>query len=310
MSADPAPTDGAGSGVLRLGVILPNSGPQADPERLAAAAQAAEQTGAASVWVSDHLLLIDAPVRDYPFSSDGRPTWSPEANWYEALSCCSFLSGITSRVRIGTATLTLPQRNVLQLAKETATIDRLSGGRLELGVGVGWSEAEMAALGYDYRRRGPRLEEMVRVLRDCWTGRPRPFDGRDVQVPDGLRLHPRPVQPLGPPLLIGGMSPAAVRRAATIGDGWLAIAFTDSWDEMELRTGVARLRALSSDRDRPARGVLKLHCRDGEYSRMEGLLARSIELGFDEVMIDLPWELGVTPAMEVLAPLLAIGTPS
>jgi probable F420-dependent oxidoreductase len=292
---------------MGLGAILPNSGPLADG--FAAAALAAEAAGVDSVWVSDHLLLIDRAVTDYPFSADGHPTWSPDTDWYEALTCCSYLAAITSRVRIGTATLILPQRNVLQLAKETATIDRLSDGRLQLGVGVGWSAAEMAALGYDYGSRGIRFEEMVTVLRDCWGGQSAAFDGAALQVEEGLRFNPRPDQPDGPPVLIGGMSAVAIRRAATIGDGWLAIAFTDDWDARVLGAGLHRFSALSTAAQHrlPRRALLKLHCRDGNFDRMDGCLERAYELGFDEVMVDVPWGLGPAAATDMLMRLRAVG---
>lgn len=300
---------------MRLGAILPNSGPTAGRDALIAAAQTAEATGADSVWVSDHLLLVDRPVSDYPFSADGQPTWSPETDWYEALACCAFLAGVTHSVRIGTATLTLAQRNVLQLAKETATIDQLSSGRLVLGVGVGWSEIEMTALGYAFERRGVRFEEMITVLRACWAGRSPQFRGEQVVVDAGLTFLPRPVRPEGPPLLVGGMSPVAIRRAATVGDGWLAIAFTDDWDVSRLLEGQARLREIAGREDNgsiarqrgaPPRSVLKLHCRDADYTRMATCLSAAREVGFDEVLVDLPWTLGAAAVEDVLGPLVVL----
>lgn len=287
---------------MTLGVILPNSGALTSRLGLAAMGHAAEEAGAASIWVSDHVLIVDRPVTDYPFSTDGEVTWKRDDDWYEALCCCAYLAAVTTSCRIGTAVLILPQRNVLQLAKETATIDRLSAGRLDLGVGVGWSEAEMTALGYDYPSRGKRFEDMVAVLRSCWTGRTSAFTGQVLDVEDGLLFHPRPVSPQGPPLLVGGMSPAAIRRAATMGDGWLAIAFTDRWDEAELADGFSRWRrqAARLDRESQPRGVLKLHCRDGAYERLDECAAQAFELGFDEVLVDLPWSLGVEAAAETL----------
>lgn len=293
---------------MNLGAILPNSGALASRPGLAAMARAAESAGAASVWVSDHLVMPGRPVTDYPFSGDGRPTWKADTDWYEALACCAYLAAVTSTCRIGTAVLILPQRNVLHLAKETSTIDQLSGGRLELGVGVGWSEAEMTALGYDYHSRGGRFEEMLAALRACWTGRTSAVHGRHLDLEDGLLMYPVPVTTAGPPLLVGGMSPVAIRRAATIGDGWLAIAFTDDWDDAGLEGGLSRLQehSLRAGHEESPRAVLKLHCRDDAYELLDQFVLRARDLGFGELIIDLPWSRGTDAAASTLSRVAAL----
>lgn len=291
---------------MKLGAILPNSGEFARRPGLGSTARTAEAAGADSVWVSDHLLLVDQDVLDYPFSADGRPTWSPRTDWYEALACCAFLAAVTTQCRIGTATLILPQRNVLQLAKETATIDQLSAGRLELGVGVGWSEAEMTALGYDFASRGARFEQLIAALRMSWSGRTSALHSDQLDIAEGLMLHPVPVAPTGPPILVGGMSPVAIRRAATIGDGWLAIAFSDAWDEADLISGLALLAKHAVGRTEPPRTLLKLHCRDGDVERLGQCLLRARALGFDELLLDLPWSRGLDASGESLNALIQL----
>jgi probable F420-dependent oxidoreductase len=267
-------------------------------------AVAAEAAGASSVWVSDHLLMVDADVQGYPYSGDGRPTWPADVEYYEAFVCCALMAAATATCRIGTAALILPQRNVLEVAKTAMSLDALSNGRLVLGVGAGWHELEMEALGYPFRFRGKRFDEMLDVLHDCWSGRPGPFAGQHVTVPPGVVLSPRPARAGGPPLLVGGMSDAAVRRAATRGDGWLAIAFVATWDARALRERMSVALELSrqSIRSMPFTATLKLHARTAEeVAEVPTLAWDAVSLGFQEVIVEPPWELGLERACELIA---------
>ncbi|HET9927541.1 MAG TPA: TIGR03619 family F420-dependent LLM class oxidoreductase, partial [Rubrobacter sp.] len=201
---------------------IPNDSAKAHDIGLTNMGRLAEEAGADSLWVNDHLLMVESGRSPYPFTPDGAFPWPMDLPRYECLTAASFLAATTSRCRVGTSVLILPQRNVLELAKTTATLDALSGGRFVLGIGVGWFAEEMEALGYQFDTRGRRTDEMIEVLRHCWTGRPQPFQGKEIAVPEGLIFEPRPSQPNGPPILVGGMSRAALRRAALHGDGWLA----------------------------------------------------------------------------------------
>jgi probable F420-dependent oxidoreductase len=260
-------------------------------------AVAAEAAGADGLWVSDHLLMVDADTTDYPFSADGRPTWPADAPYLESLTCCSAMAAATSRCRVGTAVLVLPQRHVLELAKVAATIDVLSRGRLVLGVGAGWYRHEFEALGYSFERRGRRFDEMLEVLRSCWTGRPAAFAGRELQIPPGVVLEPRPAQPGGPPLLVGGTSPAALRRAALRADGWLGIAWVDRLDLDALARQVEELRRLRAD----AGATLKLHAAPEHAGELPAALERLAPLALDEVIVEPPWALGIDAACETIA---------
>jgi alkanesulfonate monooxygenase SsuD/methylene tetrahydromethanopterin reductase-like flavin-dependent oxidoreductase (luciferase family) len=166
---------------------------------------------------------------------------------------------------------------------------------------VGWSEAEMTALGHDFAARGRRFEEMLAVLRRCWTGRTEEFHGETLDVPGGLVFMPRPVTG-GLPLLLGGMSPVAVRRAAALGDGWLAIGFVDDWDPAGLAERLKEFRFRWHDlgRDGEPRAVLKLHCATG-FDRLRACARWALRAGFDEVMIDLPWSRGLDAAARTFA---------
>jgi probable F420-dependent oxidoreductase len=295
MSEDHAPP--------RLGAIIPNEG--AVPGRLGIAAmgRAAEAAGADGVWVSDHLVLVDVEQRDYPYAADGRMTWPVETDYYEAFACLATLAAATQRVRVGTAVLVLPQRNALEVAKVAATLDRISGGRMALGVGVGWNRTEMAALGYDPATRGRRMDVMLDVIHAAFTGRVGARPDAVPPVPEGTIVRPLPLRPAGVPLLVGGMGDAALRRAAERGDGWLAIAFAHEWDAARLE---ATLRDVLARRDRarpgrPFETVLKLHGRPDRAHELPGLAARAAAMGFGEVIVEPPWSEGMDRGAEVIA---------
>jgi probable F420-dependent oxidoreductase len=262
-------------------------------------ARAAEDAGADSLWVADHLVMVDRETTDYPYSPDGKPGWNVEADIFESFSCCALMAGVTSRCELGTAVVVLPQRNTLEVAKVAATIDALSGGRFVLGVGAGWNSQEFAALGYSFADRGPRMSEMLQVLRASWAGRPTRFDGEHVKVPAGVVLHPRPVRNPGPPLLVGGNSDAALRRAAEFGDGWLGTTSTRKFDRERdaLQAALETVKELRSgfDRKEPFRLALKLNvpAENAELVRQVSEVAR---IGFDDVLIDVPWAKGIDAA--------------
>jgi probable F420-dependent oxidoreductase len=291
---------------MRLGVFVSNEGNHASRLGLAEMAVAAEEAAADGLWVSDHLLMLDEPTREYPFSRDGSPPWAMTDDYYEALSCCAWIAAVTRRCRVGTAILVLPQRNVLEVAKIAATLDRLSSGRFVLGVGVGWYSAEMEALGYDFKSRGRRTDEMLDVLRDCWDGRPSPYDGTQIKVPDGVVLEPRPAQRPGVPLLIGGMSAVARRRAARHGDGWLAIAGADDWDPQSLSAGIADVQARREEHDAPFETVLQLNADPTDTARILELVREAAELGVNEVIVEPPWAQGVPEARAMVAEVKAV----
>lgn len=285
---------------MKIGATVPNAGEVVGALGFVRMAQAAERAGAASIWVSDHLLMVDNDSTDYPYSADGRPSWPRAADYYEALICLATAAGATARIRLGTAILVLPQRNVLEVAKMAATLDQLSGGRFVLGVGAGWSKDEFEALGYTYEDRGARFNEMLQVLRHCWSGRPPRFDGEHVRCPPNVILNPLPVATDGLPVLVGGRSQLAIRRAALYGDGWVAIAFAPEWNADALSEKLATLRRLRVDEGdgRVLYNVLKLHAYDGDWDRLPALVREAQALGFDEVTVDLPWSHGIEAAVE------------
>jgi probable F420-dependent oxidoreductase len=215
---------------MRIGAKLPNSGPlSAD---IPSAAEALERAGFDSVWVADHIVMPETIASPYPFAADGRATWPTDTPYVDALIALALAAAVTKRVRLGTAALVLPQRNPVQLAKQAASIDVASGGRLELGVGAGWLAEEFAALNVPFAKRGERMDEWLAILRECWTGRPRARTSEFYDLPAGTLCLPRPAHDI--PLLIGGHSPAALRRARA-NDGWLAQQDADKLDPTALR---------------------------------------------------------------------------
>ncbi|HEX6210756.1 MAG TPA: LLM class F420-dependent oxidoreductase [Methylomirabilota bacterium] len=211
---------------MKIGFSLLNNWGVEDVHALVDLASRAEALGVDSVWVHDHVFN----VRHVLERIGGRP-------YYEPLTLLSFVAARTSRVRLGTSVLVLPYHNPVRLAKTAATLDVLSGGRLVLGVGVGAIEQEMQAMGTPFKERGAFTDEAIAVMRALWTQERPSFDGRYSQFA-GMPFSPKPVQKPSIPLVIGGVSRAAIRRAARLGDGWQPLGLTPE----ALEQGMALLR--------------------------------------------------------------------
>jgi probable F420-dependent oxidoreductase len=185
-------------------VHLPQYGRAAGAEAISRAAKQAEDLGFADVWVSDHLAVpADAPY--------------PPPFLYEPVVALTWAAAATQTIGLGTSVLVLPYRHPLHLAKELATLDQLSGGRLTIGVGSGWLEAEFDALGVSYAQRGARTDEAIDAMRACWGEQPVTFKGATVEF-DDMKIVPTPAHTI--PIWVGGRAAPALRRAVTKGDGW------------------------------------------------------------------------------------------
>jgi probable F420-dependent oxidoreductase len=192
---------------MQVGVHLPQYGRVAGAEAIGRAARHAEELGFADVWVSDH--IVHPAAQTYP---------SPYL--FDPLVTLTWAAAVTSRIGLGTSVLVVPTHNPLELANTLASLDALSGGRLTVAVGVGWSEPEYEALGYDFHTRGARLDEAIDLFRVVWSQDPCTFHGRFTSFTD-LRVLPQPTRPV--PLWIGGSSEPAYRRTAAKGDGYQAV---------------------------------------------------------------------------------------
>jgi probable F420-dependent oxidoreductase len=211
---------------VKLGFSLLNNWGIDDPQALVDLACLAEEFGVDSVWVHDHVFNV-GHVFD---RIGGRP-------YYEPLTLLSFVAARTTRVRLGTSVLVLPYHNPVRLAKVAATLDVLSGGRLIMGVGVGLIEKEIRAMGSPYAERGAFTDESIAVMRALWTQDEPKFDGKFSRF-DGMKFSPKPVQKPTIPIVIGGVSRHAIRRAARLGDGWQPLGLSPE----ALGQGMAALR--------------------------------------------------------------------
>ncbi|HEY3246796.1 MAG TPA: LLM class F420-dependent oxidoreductase [bacterium] len=197
---------------MKLGVVFPTTEVGNDPGAIAGFAQAAESLG------YDHLLAYDHVLGAVPRSEQWQG-YTHEDPFHEILTLLAYLAGQTTTIVLATGILILPQRQTALVAKQTAEIDILSGGRLRLGVGVGWNSVEYEALGMDWRTRGARMEEQVRALRALWTNPTVTFRGRFHRIVNA-GINPLPVQrPI--PIWMGGESDAVIRRVARLADGWI-----------------------------------------------------------------------------------------
>lgn len=195
---------------LRFSTRAPNSdylGFEASPEAIVAAAQKAEAVGFDAIFVNDHIIVGD----------DARS--APWTNVYDPLVAMSFIAAHTSRIGVGVSVLIMPYRNPIATAKALATLDRMSGGRLTIGVGAGWNEAESAALGVNFHQRGARTNEYLRLWQACWAPGTVSFAGKFFAFTD-MHINPKPIQQPQPPIWIGGTSDAALRRAARFAAVW------------------------------------------------------------------------------------------
>jgi probable F420-dependent oxidoreductase len=251
---------------MRVGIHLPQIGRKAGPDGIKRAAIQAEALGFADVWTSEHIIVPAGAM--YP----------PSPNFYDPVLTLTWAAAYTNRVRLGTSVLVLPMRHPLPLAKELATLQNLSGGRLILGAGVGWMEAEFAALGVPFNERGRRMDEGIALMRAVWGDDPVTFPTRWIQAEvDNMRMMPKPEKPI--PIWIGGTSEPALKRAARF-DGWHG----SRANSQQAKPLVAQLRAERPDAD----FVLSLRAAwDGKSEdELKARLQDFAEVGIDHVMVE------------------------
>jgi probable F420-dependent oxidoreductase len=169
--------------------------------------------------------MVDRPASRYPYSADGQIAVPVTADWLDPLLGLSFTAAVTSRIGLATGVLLLPEHNPVIVAKQAATLDVLSGGRVTLGVGIGWSAEEFAALGIGFNRRGQRTAEYVAAMRALWADDVASFSGEFVRF-ERIRVNPKPLRARRIPVIVGGNSDAALRRVAAFGDGWYGFNLT------------------------------------------------------------------------------------
>jgi probable F420-dependent oxidoreductase len=269
---------------VQLGFGLPISGAWATPDNQIRLARRAEELGWRSLWTLQRLLVPEHP--------DQRSGNAAYASILDAIVPLAFVAGHTSRIRLGVSVVNMPFIAPPVLAKQLTTLDILSGGRLDVGLGLGWMREEYAAAGAPYRHRGARAEEFIAALRALWTADVVEFHGELYEIPRS-RVEPKPLQRPHPPLLLGGAAHAALRRAGRIADGWTSSSGADL-TRLGESIEVVRQAAREAGRDPSA---LRFVCRGPLRVRPAGDPARSPLSGsFDEIRGDLDslLEQGVT----------------
>src|SRR5437879_4151705 len=243
---------------MQFGFNLPNTGALAAPDVVVRITREGEALGYDYLTVTDHVVLPDMAEPGYPYSESGAFYSTDSAYRHEMLTLAAWLAAITARLRLVLAVLVVPHRPAVLAAKQLATIDVLSGGRLTVGIGAGWLKAEFdAVVTTPFAERGAVTDEYVAAFRTLWTEKKPYISGKYVRY-DGLLLEPKPVQQPHPPIWVGGESGPSVRRAARLGDAWYPIGSNNAHllDTLaRYRAGIERLRRATEAAGRPRNAV-------------------------------------------------------
>ncbi len=204
---------------MKLGITFANSGPFASPDLFAHLAVTAERCGIESIWSVEHVVIPENYQTPYPYSRTGKIPGPENVAIPDPLIPLAYAAALTTHLKLGTSIIILPQRHPVYLAKEMATLDVLSKGRVMLGVGSGWLKEEFEAVGIDFHTRGARTDEAIKAMRALWREESSTFRGKHFSF-GPVKSFPKPMQKGGVPILIGGHSEAAARRAGRLGDGF------------------------------------------------------------------------------------------
>ncbi|WP_421994412.1 LLM class F420-dependent oxidoreductase [Reyranella sp.] len=204
---------------MKVGVFATFMSPLATPQMIVDFARRAEAGGLDSIWMGEHVALFDRNTYGYPGSKDGRIPVPEGGGMLDVTATFGFLAAATKTLRFGTGVALVPQRNPIYTAKEMCTLDWLSNGRLDFGIGVGWNKEEVEACGYRWEDRGKRCDEFLEVMRRLWTEPVVDFKGKWLAF-ETLRMDPKPIQKPHIPIIVGGYADAAFDRAVRFGAGW------------------------------------------------------------------------------------------
>jgi probable F420-dependent oxidoreductase len=204
---------------MKIGVFATFMSPQATPGMIRDFGRRAEGIGLESIWMGEHVALFDKNTFGYPGAKDGRIPVPEGGGLLDVVATFGFLAAATSRLRLGTGVALVPQRNPIYTAKEICTLDWLTDGRIDFGIGVGWNKEEVEACGYRWEDRGARCDEFLEIMRRLWTEPVVDYAGKWVKF-ETMRLDPKPIQKPHVPIIVGGYADAALRRAVRFGAGW------------------------------------------------------------------------------------------
>lgn len=270
---------------MKFGVKLPQFGPGTDADLMLRWAKFAEAIGFDFILTGDHAALTPEVLEDYP------------APYYEPFTTMAWLAGQTTHIKLGFTVLVVPYRHPAHIAHLTSTLDQLSGGRLIVGVGVGWAGSEFEVLGTPFKERGAVTDDYLEATKLLWTKESASYDGRYVSFKD-VTVSPGPLQSPHPPVWVGGSSRPAIRRAVKFGDAWHPIGATIDWLE---ETGMPELRRVAEAEGKPVPELApRIWCRftkeplpeedrvagEGSFDQVRQDLQRLQDLGAEHVLLD------------------------
>ena len=284
---------------MKFGLMYANAGPFAFPEMLTHLARTAERVGVESMWTIEHVVIPVGYKSTYPYDPSGKIPAPEQMPMPDPLIPLAYAAAVTTTLRLATGILILPQRHPLYVAKEVATLDVLSHGRVILGIGIGWLEEEFQALGIPFAERAARTAESVRAIRCLWKDEAAPFHGRFYRW-EKLESHPKPVQKPGVPIVVGGHTELAARRVARYGDGF----FPGVTDEEKL---VWLLGIMRDECQRIGRDPKTIEITSGRATPDRDGVKRLEDLGVSRFMVPPPAfdPDGVTQGLEKLGELIA-----
>lgn len=264
---------------MKIGLFAPLRSPVATPDFLADLGRECDERGIHSIWLGEHVVMFRQYQSSYPGSNDGQFRFPEGSGLLDMVASLSFLAACTSDVRLGTGICILPQNNPVYAAKEYATVDFLSQGRLDFGIGVGWSWEEFAACGASWDNRGARCDEYLEVMRRLWCDELSSFEGKYYTLPECV-MYPKPVQQPMVPITVGGHSDAALRRTARVGAGWYGVNVSPEETAQLLRKLDGYLEAEGRSRDE-----LKIVVGAVNDRIKPDMIAQYAEVGVTEVLI-------------------------
>jgi probable F420-dependent oxidoreductase len=284
---------------MKFGLMYANAGPFAFPEMLTHLARTAERVGVESLWTIEHVVIPVGYESRYPYDPSGRIPAPDQMPMPDPLLPLAYVAAVTEKLRLATGILILPQRHPLYVAKEVATLDVLSHGRAILGIGIGWLAEEFQALGIPFEERAARTAESVRAIRSLWKDEPQPFHGKFYRW-EKLESHPKPLQKPGVPIVVGGHTELAARRAARYGDGF----FPGVTDEAKL---VELLQIMRDECKKLGRNPDEIEVTSGRAVPDRDNVRQLEDLGVSRFMVPPPAfdPEGVTQGLEKLGDLIA-----
>lgn len=231
---------------MKIGIVPLNVGGPSTAQTMVETAQHAESAGIESVWTFEHVVVPTEYESVYPYSKTGKMPIPAETSFFDPLISLAHIAGATNKIRLGTGVNIFPQANPLLFAKQIASLDALSGGRLELGIGIGWLAEEYEAMGTSFARRGARFDDYLAAVKKVWTGDVVEHESDFISW-HKFKSHPTPVQSPHPPILIGGTSTKTLKRVVNSAQGWYA----PSDSQRQLTEKIAELKKLAAEAGRP-----------------------------------------------------------